>query len=290
MSDVQTTGREITRAVPWFGANAANSQLPAVYLKTCKWVAILFAGSACETRHFGKSVQIVCSDLHSDLITLYKVIQQPESKKALAEVLSKKLFHPDELERAKETLRACRCLGPSLFRTFSPSPDPLEVAEAYFVVCWMGRSAVAGTRGEENVSLALRYDAGGGDPVTRYHSAIEALDAWSQSWRRVAFTCESAFDVLERIRSAPDESKGVYADPPWPDDGDGYVHRFSVADQKRLAKELREMPKVQMCVRFGDHPLIRELYPESAWVWNMAKGRDQDRKDKAEVFLTRRHA
>lgn len=39
-------------------------------------------------------------------------------------------------------------------------------------------------------------------------------------------------------------------------------------------------------MRFYDHPLIREIYPEAQWTWRILKGRDQaNNGDKPEVLL-----
>jgi DNA adenine methylase len=38
-------------------------------------------------------------------------------------------------------------------------------------------------------------------------------------------------------------------------------------------------------VRFGDHPLIRELYPESHWTWVRQTSRAQSNDDVREVLL-----
>lgn len=36
-----------------------------------------------------------------------------------------------------------------------------------------------------------------------------------------------------------------------------------------------------------DHPLVRELYPESAWTWNRFDGRKQTNDAAPEVLLVR---
>lgn len=286
-----------SRLVPWFGANALHAHVPAKILYDVDWLCIPFAGSMCEIPHFKRSVQIMVSDKHDELIRLARIVRDEHTSNLLGYSLAKKLFHPAELEAAKETLARARRGGVSLFSgTGGAIPTELEIAEAYFIVCWMGRSAVAGTKAEEHVNLALRYDAGGGDPTTRYHSAVDSLQAWKLALRRCQFTREDVFAVVDRVAARvaakdfdPKETRvGFYMDPPWPDDGDGYLHTFKPADQVRLAMVMAGLPKsVHVLMRFGDHPLIRELYPESGWKWHRVEGRDQHRKAKAEVFLER---
>lgn len=291
---------KITRLVPWFGANADNAHVPAEMLKACTWVAIPFAGSMCEVPHFRPGVQILVSDLHDELLMLARVVGNYPLKEQLAERLSRRLFHPGELDEALKVLREARSkrCGTLFGRGDQRPVDLVEVAEAYFVASWMGRNGIAGTTGELRTSLALRYDAGGGDPVTRFRSAVASLDAWNEVLERCQFTRESAFDVLERLRARVDahdfnrdkrgNQLGLYCDPPWPDDGEGYQHGFTEREQRLLAAQLSTLPHVRICVRFGDHPLIREIYRvDQGWAWNHVEGRTQTRSSKAEVFLTR---
>lgn len=291
----------ITRPLSYFGANAENAHLPAKFLADCRWVYVPFVGGGCELLHFAPGVQILASDLNRNAITLFQVIATDWKKDALAHRLSRRLFHPDDLEAAREVLKLSAIVemsAGSLFleavdtrsQSFRVEYSDVDIATAYFVVAWMGRSGVVGTRGETNVKLALRYDAGGGDPVKRFESAVKSLDAWHKGFKRCSFTVENAFEVLARLRKSatPEKRIGCYMDPPWPEDGDGYLYAFTERQQRDLAKEAESMPHVKFCVRFGDHPLIRELYPQSKWVWNFTTGRDQDNKGKDEVFLTRR--
>jgi site-specific DNA-adenine methylase len=280
----------ITRLVPWFGANAANADVPARLLSDCRWVYIPFAGSMTEIPHFPAATQIMVSDKHDELICLATIVADEVENARLAERLAGKLLHPREIEQAKEILERARAGGDSWLWGDGAGgrPTPEECAEAFFVIAWMGRSGVSGTRGELATSLALRYDAGGGDPVKRYRSAVESLEAWHQALRRCSFSRADAFEVLERLRHKDaDQAIGIYADPPWPDDGDGYLHRFSDADHRRLVRALESLPH-RAVVRYGDHPLIRELYRPEAWTWHEVTGRDQHRQGKAEVFLERR--
>lgn len=295
---------KITRFVSWFGANAAHADKPAQILSECDWVFIPFAGSMCEIPHFKPRVQIMASDTHRELIILADAIKEPHTKMLLGERLSRKLFHPESLEKAQAVLREARAAetgdGQGLFaNTTQRTYAAIEVAEAFFVIAWMGRSAVVGTNGDENVGLALRYDGGGGDPVKRYHAAVESLDAWHEQMRRCSFSTDDVFDVIARVRTKVSSASfnprkhgnviGFYCDPPWIDQGDGYLKKFSIADQERLARELGAMPHVHVCMRFGDHPKIRELYPDSTWQWEHVAGRDQHREKVREVFLTKRH-
>lgn len=78
--------------------------------------------------------------------------------------------------------------------------------------------------------------------------------------RRCEFVRMDAFEFLEKCKDT--RETGIYVDAPWPDDGDRYKHKFSEGDQRRLAAKLARFERARVVIRFGDHPLIRELYPE----------------------------
>ena len=94
-------------------------------------------------------------------------------------------------------------------------------------------------------------------------------------------------DVFEFLDRANDhDGNGLYLDPPFPGPGDKYKHQFSESQHRRLAAKLAEFKNARIVCRFYDHPLIRELYPESRWTWRRLKGRDQaNNAEKAEVLI-----
>jgi site-specific DNA-adenine methylase len=97
-------------------------------------------------------------------------------------------------------------------------------------------------------------------------------------------------DAFEFIDSVKDnEGVGLYMDPPWPDLGGSYRHKFSDDDQKRLADRLSVFDQTKIVLRFGDHPLIRSLYTvEAGWEWREATGRTQGNSKQQEVYISRR--
>jgi site-specific DNA-adenine methylase len=276
----------ITGLAPWFGSYRLHAEKPAALMGDCPFVCVLFAGSLCEVPHFRASTLLV-NDKHADIITLARVVR--DRRADLAELLEGRLFHPVELAGAQERMRAARA-GGGLFGSFEHGSD-VERAADYFTCAWMGRSALAGTPGELNSGLALRYDAGGGDSAKRYRSAVESLAAWEASLQRCSFACEDFRGVLARVSDAG--GTGVYADPPFPEDGDAYLHAFSERDHRDLAGALGARARTRVVVRFHDHPWVRELYPEGdgvthgTWVWHRFAGRDQNNQAEKEVLLVR---
>lgn len=93
-----------------------------------------------------------------------------------------------------------------------------------------------------------------------------------------------AYAFLDKCRD--EEGIGLYIDAPWPDDGDKYRHKFTNDDQRRLATKLSAFEKTRVVIRYGDHPLIRELYPEGLrWTWRLIAGRTQTNAPKREVLI-----
>ena len=155
----------------------------------------------------------------------------------------------------------------------------------YFVCAWMSRNGTAGTKNEFDAGISIRRKDGGGSSAVRFRNATKALDDWGVIMRRCEFVCEDCFEFLSRCHDLP--KHGIYSDPPWPDDGASYKHGFTEEDQEDWANRLLKFKKSRVVVRFGDHPLIRKLYPESEWTWNEYDGRDQHNKGKREVLLVR---
>ncbi|MES2788154.1 MAG: hypothetical protein V4719_00935 [Planctomycetota bacterium] len=105
--------------------------------------------------------------------------------------------------------------------------------------------------------------------------------------RRCTFETMDALDFLARCEDT--EGHGIYGDPPFPGVGLRYKHNPGADEigwHSRLAAAVSRFTFTRVVMRFYDHSLIRELYPESRWTWRMLKGRDQaNNGDKPEVLL-----
>lgn len=269
----------VTALVDRFGSNRMHADMPAALLRTCKprisCVNVPFAGGMCEIAHFEANV-INVNDLDLHVINLANVVRDRRAE--LVERLDATPFHPEMLKQAQE---CCRKNGQSYC-----NPNPFDWAYHYFVASWMTRGGKMGTKGEFEQGLSVRWKAGGGDSVVRFRSATEGIAEWQQVMRKCTFHTLDCFDFLGECKKRDIAENAVYADPPWPDDGDNYTHKFTDAMQRRLAGVLTSFEKARVVVRYGDHPLIRELYPEDRWTWRRLTSRTQANKDKAEVLLT----
>ena len=217
------------------------------------------------------------SDLHRHVINLARVAAHPDAGPILYRRCRRKMFDPSELAQAQAW---CKLNFPT------PEVSDVDAAEKYFVACWMGRSHKSGKDDEFNGGLSFRWNSNGGDSVVRYRNATASLLAFRRIAARCQFTVANAFDVIERCEDTV--GHGIYSDAPWPDDGDRYKHPFTEADQRRLAEALSRFTKTRIVIRYGDHPLIRELYPETGWRWQLIEGRTQANNAKAELLITRK--
>lgn len=273
----QSPKMSVTTISPWFGSNRMLAPIVGKTIGKCDWCGVVFAGGMAEVPYIQARAMLV-NDLHKDIINLARVVAHRESREWLVAAAQAKVFHPDELADAQN---ACKTLPPPPINF----ADPARALE-YFVCVWMGRSANAGTDGEFDGKIAVRFTASGGGSNVRYRSAIDSLEAWSQTLMRCEFT---VLDFREFLKKCHDrEGHAVYSDAPFPDAGDDYRHKFTVADHRDLAKRLSSFNVARVVARFYDHKLIRELYPESEWKWEYLSGRDQANNDtKPEVLLTR---
>jgi site-specific DNA-adenine methylase len=244
-------------------------------LQGCEWVGVVFAGGMSEVPYI-KARTLLVNDVHRHIINLACIVGTEHER--LTAALERLPFHPDILEHAQNF-----CIG--LERPVpSDATDLFEWAVNYFITCWMGRSALAGTKGEFKGNLPVRWEPGGGDSNVRFRSAVASLDEWNVSLRRCNFT---TLDFREFLKKCKDEPRhGIYSDSPFPGAGDDYRHSFVERDHRDLAEALSKFGRARVVCRFYDHPLIRELYPESAWTWRHLAGRTQANKKAPEVLLT----
>jgi DNA adenine methylase len=270
----------------WFGSNRMLAHAVGEELSGCGYVGVVFAGGLSELLHIdARSLGV--NDLHRHSINCARVAADPVLGPKFYRRVRRQPFAGDVLEAAQ-----ARCLlrekAQDNAGLFGAVPDPnlfdrFEWAVDYWIAIWMGRGGKAGTDSEFSGGLSVRFNGNGGDSATRYHSAGSSLPAWRSVLRRANFTTLDCFEFLRKIKD--EAGNGVYSDAPWPGAGDSYRHKFDEAKQRRLARMLGAYERARVVVRFGDHPLIRELYPEPKWTWRMLSGRNQANDGSSEVLL-----
>lgn len=274
----------INALASWYGSNRMLSRHVGEELSGCSWVGVPFSGGMSELQHITART-ILVSDLHRHVINLARVVASGAN---IARKLSGMPFHEDVLSSAQ------------LYCSVMETQDTSQLTEAdrwdwavnYFICCWMGRSGKAGTTDEFKGGPAIRWNAGGGDSNVRYRSAIRGLVEWRRIMQRCTFETTDVFEFLARC--IDQLGHGLYLDPPFP--GVGRKYRFNagktdVSEREwhtRLRDDLLRFTSTRVVLRFYDHPLIRELYPDSTstrWHWRFLTGRDQANNDKAEVLI-----
>lgn len=282
---------KISALAPWFGSNRMLGPTVGAALGKLEWCGVPFCGGLAEIPHI-QARTIVRNDLHSHVINLARVTAHPIEGPWLWRRLRRLAFHPKTLEESQRRILANEKTPPTFFTVNPGGIDidgwnritRIQLAEDYFVCCWMGRSGKAGTEDEFKGNIAFRWEAGGGDSVVRFRNAIDGLREWRKILARCTFDCRDAFEFLDKCKDQ--EGHGLYVDPPWPDDGDGYTHKFTTADHHRLRDKLSMYGKTRVVIRYGDHPLIRDLYTGCPWHWLEQDGRTAANKKKAEVLIT----
>ncbi len=288
--------RSVQTLLPYFGGNRTNAATVGELLKGCRWVGIPFAGGMPELLHID-APSIVVSDLHLHVVNLARTLKHAGERVDglggwLADQLDSTPFHPLELRAAQEW---CRKQTESdhhrrhRFETMVLNGGYCgKTAFAYFVTQWMGRSGQAGTDKEFSGNLSVRWNANGGDSNKRYRSAIEGIAAFQSVVQRCNFVCQDCFEFLANVQDV--DGHGVYCDPPWPDAGAAYTH--SVDDRTfhaKLCNELTAFRNARVVIRYGDHPLIRELYDDSRhWTIHEVAGRTQGGNTQAELLIVNR--
>lgn len=266
-----------TCVAPWFGSNRMLAAMVGEEFAGCKWVGVPFAGGMSELLHI-QAPSLLVNDLHRHVINLARVMANPNLGAKLYRQLRRVPFHVDSLKEAQQECLAFERLGVVLSENAQ-----LRWATAYFCAAWMPRHGSSGTEKEFNVGLSLRYNGNGGDSAKHYWSAVESIVAWRKVLQRANFT---VMDYREFLLKCKDEPKsGIYCDPPFPGPGEKYAHKLSEFDHKSLAAALATFKQSRVVCRFYDHPLIRELYPETQWTWRHLKGRKQTNDEAPEVLL-----
>ena len=278
-----------------FGSNRINAEKPGTLLKGCTCINIPFAGGMCEVpfiipyskggdpKSVGTANIVNVNDLDRHVINLANVLAKPEMAKLLVQQLEAVPFHPDVLLTCQ---KRCRARENETYSQPKSAYEEIEWALDYFVCSWMARGGSGGTDKEFEQAMSIRWKSGGGDSAVRFRSATASLAGWQKVMRLCTFTTMDAFDFLAECMKRDIPENGIYVDAPWPEDGDNYKHKFGVGQQRLLADVLAAFEQTRIVVRYGDHPLIRELYPAPKWTWHDVSGRTQANSVKSEVLLT----
>lgn len=292
------TEMKVTAVANWFGSARQSAQRVGEVMGKRSLIIVPFAGGMSELPYFD-APKMVVNDRHRHVINLARVLADHELGPELYRRLRRAAFHPDTLSLAQThcsilDVQFAEMDSDNLFDRFAigelnridsgGQPD-LNWAYSYAICTWMGRGGNSGTTSEFGGSLPIRYSPNGGGSAQRFSNWVASIPAWRRTLRKCEFSTD---DALKMIAAGHDDtSVGYYVDAPWPDAGDGYAVRFSERNQRALAGMLALLSKSRIVVRFGDHPLIRQLYPRDRWQWIEFDNRAQSNGTFKEVLLVK---
>lgn len=259
--------------VPWFGGNRTNAKFVSKLIgNKFNHITVPFAGGCPELLYMTANTVIV-GDLHSQLLSLCFVVSKPELCKELIKRLEGTLYHERLLLDSQRRLQTWE------------KGSLVDLAYDFFLCSWLSRNGLAGTDNEFSGPISYRRDGIGGDSAVRFVSAVRSIRTWQSVFKRCTFLVSDCFDLLESALDRSDNA--IYCDPPFPDAGESYKHKFTDADQAKLAASVRRFKNTRVVMRFYDHPIVRALYPAPAWTWYHVPGRKSSNNTGNEVYLVR---
>ena len=254
MTSRETTSQPTLGAIlPYYGSKRSMADEIVAEIGPHRGWAELFGGSLAVTLAKPVAGMEIVNDLYGDVINLARVLASP--------------FCEDLYGRVSRTLMAYPLHEEAKSHTAAPFEVALSVTEVgpenvtraywFLVHSWQGINGVTGT-GRGNMQVARRFTVGGGHGAQRWRGVAESMPFWHERLREVLIDRMNGIDLAERL--ADDGTWVIYADPPYIEKGDSYVHDFTPEDHARLAKVLSSKRNTRVLVSYYDHPEVRRLY------------------------------
>ena len=229
-----------SRFFPWMGGKhfLVRKLLPLIPPHRC-YVEV-FGGAAALLFAKEPSKKEVYNDVDSNLVNLFLVVR--DRKEEFLKRLKWLPYSRELYQKFMRDLDQNRIL------------DPLERAVA-FLYCM--RSCFAGRYG-----AGWAFDRRGPTHATRWTSFPKILDSIAERIRTLEI---DHLDFRQCIRNRDSADVFFFIDPPYPyvKQANGLV--LTEQDHQDLAKILRNV-KGKWLLTYGDHPLIRQLYPKKDFI------------------------
>ncbi|MEM1224573.1 MAG: DNA adenine methylase [Planctomycetota bacterium] len=254
----------------YFGSDASVAPQLGAMLDHCRHVTIPFCGGLSILPHLNARA-IVANDLHELAVNFYRVVSGrfgDHDKQQLLSACNRTLSHPTELGEAR--LIIARRSG-----------SEARLAWAYWALTWIGRKGKGGTKHQGDMP-SIRRTATGGTNASRIRAAASDLEGWAKQFERCEFECDCFRNQLPKVADRDD--CGIYCDPPWVGAGRNYLHSFDEQDHRDLAELLQRFEHTTVVIRYGNDPLIRELY--DGWHITEASSRTQSNSSVGEIWIT----
>ena len=255
---------KIKSIAPWFGGKRMLAGEIGRELGPHSMYVEPFCGSMAVLLMKPKSGSDIVNDLHGNIINLALVIASKRCYE-LYDRLYRTMDCETFFDGAKEMFMAQGVFEPPA-GPGAVTEEHVERAYIYFVVSWMGRNGISGTK-RCNYQKARRWTPGGGSGAVRFASAVDSIPAWHERLRRVNIYCMDGFELLEKIEDH--RQTAIYLDPPYlrhtvdkSRAGNGvYQHEFEPGDHEKLAARLKRFERARVVVSYYDDPQLDELYP-----------------------------
>lgn len=195
------------------------------------------------------------NDLNGDVVNLTFILASWEWCPTLYERLARVVCSQPLFEEAKAIISAGDFkLAPTSIHDLTE----LHVVRAYWymIYSWQGMGGMAGTKNK--VYFANRFTVGGGPQSVRFHGAIASIPWWHDRLRSINVLRLPAESLVPKI--ADEKGIVIYADPPYFEEGDAYVHTMTVEQHEALAAALCEKRNARCLVSYYDHPELDRLY------------------------------
>ena len=209
--------------------------------------AVLLAAS-------GRFKKLVYNDIDGDLVNLFRVISDNPKRQLLLKMLrwlppSRRIFNDDAEKYVAGGF------------SFSSCEDPIERARrTLYRHCFAFGGKIR--------SGGFAISTGDRDrikEVYRYWNVLRKLGRIGSLFRLVLIENLHYQDLI-KLHGKP--AHCLFVDPPYDGTEDVYSRRFGRADHVYLAEQLSSV-RSNVVVTYYSTPLIRSLYPEQSWNWNL---------------------
>lgn len=236
----------------------------------------VFGGSGAVTLHSGFRKRIY-NDVNGDIVNLFRVMATDKGRMVLLKKLrwappSRQLFEDDHevFRRGGFSFRLVDC--------------PMERARMTFyrhIFCFAAKTRSAGFTVSIADSIQIKE-------ASKYQNVLRSFALFGRFFSN---TVIENLDFADLIESYGHKEKVVFfVDPPYPGFS-YYSDNLSNHQHEQLATMLLRTPAPVICT-FYDHPLVRKLYPEDVWDYEVVNGcknsNQGGNKTTEELILTRK--
>ncbi len=243
-----------------------------------KCLVDVFGGSGVVTLCSGFKKRIY-NDINGDIVNLFRVMANTVNRSALL----KKLKWTPPSREIFENDRKIHIQGGHSFMFVKD--DPVERARMTLyrhIFCFGGKTRTGGfavsTKDRKNIK-----------EVCKYQNVLRSLSGYGKFFSNTVIEHMDFVKLIEAYGYK--ENIVFYVDPPYPGFLSYYSDNLDIYEHEQLAVMLIKTPAPVICT-FYDHPLVRRLYPDDIWKYEVVTGNKNSKQggnqDTDELILTKR--